>query len=34
MAQTNDNLPELARPEMREKPTVILGAGPGGLTDG
>ena len=23
---------ELARPEMREKPTVILGAGPAGLT--
>jgi protoporphyrinogen oxidase len=25
---------ELARPEMREKPTVILGAGPAGLTAG
>ncbi|HYY23085.1 MAG TPA: NAD(P)-binding protein, partial [Thermoleophilaceae bacterium] len=24
----------LARPEMREKPTVILGAGPAGLTAG
>src|ERR671915_2305622 len=40
MAETNDNLPapappaDLARPEMREKPTVILGAGPAGLTAG
>ena len=25
---------ELARPEMRDKPTVILGGGPAGLTAG
>src|SRR3954454_6756077 len=25
---------ELARPEMREKPTVVIGAGPAGLTAG
>ncbi|HYP47499.1 MAG TPA: NAD(P)-binding protein, partial [Thermoleophilaceae bacterium] len=25
---------QLARPEMRDKPTVILGAGPAGLTAG
>ena len=32
---TNNDKPiELARPEMREKPTVILGAGPAGLTAG
>jgi protoporphyrinogen oxidase len=32
---TNDDKPaELARPEMRDKPTVILGAGPAGLTAG
>ncbi|HYH45354.1 MAG TPA: FAD-dependent oxidoreductase, partial [Thermoanaerobaculia bacterium] len=32
----NDGKPktELARPEMRDKPTVILGAGPAGLTAG
>jgi protoporphyrinogen oxidase len=32
---TNDDKPtEIARPDMREKPTVILGAGPAGLTAG
>ena len=32
----NDGKPktELARPEMSDKPTVILGAGPAGLTAG
>ena len=31
---TNTATTELARPEMREKPTVILGGGPAGLTAG
>ena len=30
----NDGRPALARPELREKPTVILGGGPAGLTAG
>jgi protoporphyrinogen oxidase len=35
MATSNDNKPaELASPELRERPTVILGAGPAGLTAG
>jgi len=37
--QNDDNQPqsqlrELARPELREKPTVVIGAGPAGLTAG
>jgi protoporphyrinogen oxidase len=37
--QKDDNQPqqqllELARPELREKPTVVIGAGPAGLTAG
>ena len=38
MSENNDLKPqppaELARPEMRDKPTVILGGGPAGLTAG
>src|SRR3990170_392720 len=38
MSESNDLKPqppaELARPDMREKPTVILGGGPAGLTAG
>jgi protoporphyrinogen oxidase len=35
MATSSDNKPaELASPELRERPTVILGAGPAGLTAG
>jgi protoporphyrinogen oxidase len=30
----HDGIPEIARPEMRDKPTVILGGGPAGLTAG
>ena len=30
----NNATTQIARPEMREKPTVILGAGPAGLTAG
>jgi protoporphyrinogen oxidase len=31
---SDNNTPKLARPDMAEKPTVILGAGPAGLTAG
>ena len=31
---SNNNIPNLARPEMAKKPTVILGGGPAGLTAG
>src|SRR3954453_7839907 len=34
MPSDNDNQPALARPELREKPTVVIGAGPAGLTAG
>ncbi len=36
MADGNDHSPTqgLARPELRDKPTVILGGGPAGLTAG
>ena len=34
MSEHEADSPELARPELREKPTVILGGGPAGLTAG
>src|ERR671930_2580167 len=34
MPSHNDKTPELARPEMRDKPTVVIGGGPAGLTAG
>ena len=34
MPSNNDTQPVLARPELGEKPTVVIGAGPAGLTAG
>src|SRR5438067_12002099 len=34
MPSNDDTQPALARPEMLEKPTVVIGAGPAGLTAG
>src|SRR6266480_7897738 len=34
MPSNDDTQPALARPELREKPTVVIGAGPAGLTAG